>query len=265
MPPTRRNRTEVSCVIKYLVFGFNGLFWLLGAALTAIGVWAWSEKDVFANLSKVSRVPDPALFFIIIGFALFWIGKAGCVGALRENICLLSCFAGVIGFLFAVQVIIGILAFAYKDWVAQQAKDQLKNMLVLYREDEDLQNIIDWVQGDWLKCCGVDDYNDWNDNEYFNCSSPSVEKCGVPFSCCKFADEDVIKNTQCGFGVRENKQGLINRIYVDGCLVQGGKWLNKNLIPVAGVVVAIALLQILGICFALNLRGDIQAQIAKWR
>jgi len=265
MPP-RRNRTEVSCFIKYLVFGFNGLFWLLGAALTAIGVWAWSEKDVVGNFAKVSRVPDPALFFIIIGFALFWIGKAGCVGALRENICLLSCFACVIGFLFAVQVIIGILAFAYKDWVAQQAQEQLKNMLVLYREDEDLQNIIDWVQGDWLKCCGVENCHDWDDNEYFNCTSPSVEKCGVPFSCCKFNDADVhIKNTQCGFGVRSNMAKFSDRIYTDGCLDQGGKWLNRNLIPVAGVVVAIALTQILGICFAMNLRGDIQAQIAKWR
>lgn len=25
---------------------------------------------------------------------------------------------------------------------------------------------------------------DWGKNEYFNCSSPSVEHCGVPFSCC---------------------------------------------------------------------------------
>ena len=28
MPPRRRDRTEVSCVIKYLVFGFNVIFWV---------------------------------------------------------------------------------------------------------------------------------------------------------------------------------------------------------------------------------------------
>ena len=40
----------------------------------------------------------------------------------------------------------------------------------------------DWLQ---LKCCGISDPDDWDYNEYFNCSSPSVERCGVPFSCCR--------------------------------------------------------------------------------
>ena len=36
----------------------------------------------------------------------------------------------------------------------------------------------------------MEDFNDWEKNIYFNCSSPSTEKCGVPFSCCK-ASPDV--------------------------------------------------------------------------
>ncbi|GIX92111.1 tetraspanin, partial [Caerostris extrusa] len=49
-----------------------------------------------------------------------------------------------------------------------------------------------------------------------------------------------------------------------GCLRAGEEWIEANLVPVAGVSVGVAVLQILGICFAQNLRADIFAQKAKW-
>lgn len=36
-----------------------------------------------------------------------------------------------------------------------------------------------------FKCCGGKNTNDWDQNIYFNCTSPGNEACGVPFSCCK--------------------------------------------------------------------------------
>lgn len=63
---------------------------MLGGAMAGIGLWAWSEKDMFANIGKVTQVPfDPAMLLIIVGAVIFFIGYAGCVGALRENTCLL--------------------------------------------------------------------------------------------------------------------------------------------------------------------------------
>jgi len=263
MASTHRRGSEVSCVIKYLVFGFNVLFWITGGLLAAAGIWAWSEKDIFSNLTQVARVPDPALFFIIIGLFVFIVGYAGCVGALRENTILLLIYCAVIGLLFAAELVLGILAFIYKDWMANVVKDELKDMLVKYREDSDLQNVIDWVQKDWLQCCGVEGFRDWEKNEYFNCSSPSVEACGVPFSCCKFKIDEFLINTQCGYGVMHHASPT-EYIHTEGCLDRGEVWMNENLIPVAGVIVAVALIQILGICFAMNLRGDILAQKSRW-
>ena len=59
---------------------------LLGLGILAIGVWAWTEKDTFNNLSLLTNVAlDPAFIFIWAGAITFVIGFTGCVGALREN------------------------------------------------------------------------------------------------------------------------------------------------------------------------------------
>ena len=87
-----------------------------------------------------------------------------------------------------------------------------------YRDDLDFQNLIDLVQKDF-ECCGISSsgYRDWSKNPYFNCTedrddNPSVERCGVPFSCCltdfqhSFSGDDGLVNIMCGFGVQELKE-----------------------------------------------------------
>jgi len=63
---------------------------LLGGLMLGVGLWAWTEKDMFQNLSKLSQIPlDPALLLILAGALIFVIGFTGCIGALRENTFLL--------------------------------------------------------------------------------------------------------------------------------------------------------------------------------
>ena len=83
-----------------------------------------------------------------------------------------------------------------------------------YRDDLDFQNLIDLIQTDF-ECCGISSagYKDWSKNAYFNCTkfkedNPSVERCGVPYSCClkevQFAlsGEEELPNIMCGFDVQ---------------------------------------------------------------
>lgn len=89
--------------------------------------------------------------------------------------------------------------------IKEQATDGLRAFITHYREDPDQQNLIDWIQEDWLQCCGINGPNDWDNNNYFNCSSLAVgsrEACGVPFSCCKRQPNEIIRNKQCGYDVR---------------------------------------------------------------
>ncbi|XP_044736445.1 tetraspanin-5 isoform X2 [Chrysoperla carnea] len=265
----RRDTSEVSCCLKYMIFGFNVLFWLFGLFLLTVGIWAWNEKDAFNNLGRTTIALDPAFTLICAGTVTFIIGFTGCIGALRENTCLLSCYAIFLTIILALEMTAGVLGFIYKDWIKNKVKDAgiLEAFIVHYREDPDQQNLIDWIQEDWLQCCGIVGPNDWDLNNYFNCSSHTVgsrEACGVPFSCCKRKINEIIKNKQCGYDVRKSGYSGERNIFEKGCLRSVEDWMETNLILLTSVIVGLMVLQILGICFAQNLRADIFAQKAKW-
>ncbi|XP_048343314.1 LOW QUALITY PROTEIN: tetraspanin-17 [Sphaerodactylus townsendi] len=249
---------QVSCCAKYLLFASNVLFWLLGTAFMAIGLWAWAEKGVLSLVqshpSQNSKAWTPVWLFLVHRGDMF-VQEALCIKVLRENTFLLKFFSVFLGLIFFLELTAGVLAFIFKDWI----KDQLNFFI----------NNNGWHHRDhyYWSCCGAHGPNDWNFNIYFNCtdSNPSRERCGVPFSCCvKDPAEDVL-NTQCGYDVRlklELEQQTF--IHTKGCAVQFEKWLQDNLIVVAGTFVGIALLQIFGICLAQNLVNDINAVKANW-
>uniref|UniRef100_A0AC11CRI9 Tetraspanin 14 n=2 Tax=Caprinae TaxID=9963 RepID=A0AC11CRI9_SHEEP len=202
----RYSNAEVSCWYKYLLFSYNIVFWLAGVVFLGVGLWAWSEKGVLSDLTKVTRMHgvDPVVLVLMVGVVMFTLGFAGCVGALRENICLLN----------------------------------------------------------FNQCCGAYGPEDWDLNVYFNCSGASYsrEKCGVPFSCCVPDPAQKVVNTQCGYDVRTQlKSKWDESIFTKGCIQALESWLPRNIYIVAGVFIAISLLQIFGIFLARTLISDIEA------
>ncbi|XP_030240090.1 tetraspanin-17 isoform X1 [Drosophila navojoa] len=309
----RRETSEISCCLKYLLFTSNVIIWLTALVVLSVGIWAWTEKDMFRNISKLTFIAlDPAFVLIILGTITFMLGLMGSVGALRENTCLLSAYAIFLSVLLLSEIGFCGLAFVLKDkgWIKDQATEGLRAFIKHYREDPDQQNLIDWIQEDWLQCCGIDGPKDWDSNNYFNCSSIAIgsrEACGVPFSCCRRRPQEVIKNKQCGYDVRKegypvdrniHERGCLRAgedwlethligvaatvvgllimqvtpqgtelskiIYEKGCVQAGEEWIEHNLIIISTVVIGIMFFQILGICFAQNLRADIYAQKSKW-
>uniref|UniRef100_T1HCE6 Uncharacterized protein n=1 Tax=Rhodnius prolixus TaxID=13249 RepID=T1HCE6_RHOPR len=123
-------------------------------------------------------------------------------------------YALFLGIILLLELTAGIMGFIFKDWIKMQATGGFQAFIIHYREDPDQQNLIDWIQEDWLQCCGIEGPKDWDKNNYFNCSSQAVgsrEACGVPFSCCKRKPNEIIKNKQCGYDVRRNpNEGYIN-------------------------------------------------------
>ncbi|KAF3841598.1 hypothetical protein F7725_023549 [Dissostichus mawsoni] len=231
---------------------------LAGAAFIAAGFWAWSEKGVLLDLTQVTQLHgfDPVWLVLVVGGVTFILGFAGCVGALRE-----TSFSGVIGFIFVLELTAAVLAVVFQSQVRDWINDFFLANVKAYRDDIDLQNLIDSLQR-MNHCCGAQEPDDWDQNVYFSCNGThrSREKCGVPFSCCNADPSDSVVNTQCGYDVRNipNKIEWSEHIYTKGCISALEDWLPGNLYTVAIVFIVISLLQMVGIYLARTLISDIE-------
>ncbi|XP_061768246.1 tetraspanin-33 [Nerophis ophidion] len=260
----KRGRDEdfshVSPVVKYALFLFNFIFWLIAMTMIAIGVYARVEKHAETALACLSV--DPALMLLVIGVLMFIITFCGCVGSLRENICLLQFFCISLTIIFLLQLVAGVLGFVFSDKARNKVTKIVTNAIVHYREDIDLQNLIDFGQKEF-GCCGAVSYGDWSKNMYFNCtpSNPSRERCSVPFSCCIITKDKVI-NTMCGQGMQEMeyiKAG--DYIYTNGCIDKVVDWIHSNLFLLGGIALGLAIPQLVGIVLSQILINQIKDQI----
>ncbi|KAM6895241.1 tetraspanin-33 isoform 1-T2 [Xenentodon cancila] len=200
---------------------------------------------------------------LTVGVFMFIITFCGCVGSLRENICLLQTFCVSLTVIFILQLAAGILGFIFSDKARHKVTEMVNNAIVHYRDDIDLQNLIDFGQKEF-NCCGGVTYTDWSQNMYFNCSkeNPSRERCSVPFSCCIFARDQVVINTMCGQDMQDlehSKAG--DHIHNDGCIDKIVNWIHSNLFLLGGVALGLAIPQLVGMVLSQVLINQIKDQV----
>lgn len=258
---------DVRCCVKWTLFVFNLVFWVVGASLVAVGVYARTEKRAAGSVG--SLVGDPAVLLLVVGALTFLLAFCGCVGALRENTCLLYMFTGTLCVVFTAQLAAGVIAFIFKTKVRARVTELVHAAIQEYRGDHDLQNAIDYMQREFL-CCGALSRLDWNRSRYFQCSAdnPSPERCGVPYSCCVPIQGEVVMNTMCGYGAQllpdgsggggggggigGGGSGVVARapVFTEGCLGRVERWVDSNLLLLLGLAFGLAVLQLIGISLA---------------
>ncbi|NWI41984.1 TSN33 protein, partial [Picathartes gymnocephalus] len=254
----------VSPVAKYVLFFFSLLFWMISMVMVAVGVYARLLKHAEAAVACLAV--DPAILLIMVGVLTFLITFCGCVGSLRENICLLQAVSecrrgwgtrlGTSGDSPA-----GVPLFVPQ--ARGKVSEIINGAIVHYRDDLDLQNLIDFGQKEF-SCCGGVSYKDWSQNMYFNCtaSNPSHERCSVPFSCCLHDADQAVINTMCGHGMQA--RGYLEAsafIHTNGCIDKLVNWIHSNLFLLGGITLGLALPQLVGIVLAQLLINQIRDQI----
>ncbi|XP_045425649.1 tetraspanin-10 isoform X1 [Lemur catta] len=229
-----------SSCIKYLIFLSNFLFSLLGLLALAIGLWGLAVKGSLGSAWGRPLPVDPMLGLVLGALVVSAVSLAGCLGALCENTCLLRCFCGSILALLVLQATAAALTAALWGPLQDSLEHALRVAITHYQDDLDLGFILDQVQLG-LQCCGVVSYQDWQQNLYFNCSSPGVQACSLPASCCIDPQEDGASiNDQCGFGALGLDVDAAGRVvHLEGCGPPLRRWLRGQ-IPAVGTTMIVA-------------------------
>uniref|UniRef100_A0A3P9MNV4 Tetraspanin-10 n=1 Tax=Oryzias latipes TaxID=8090 RepID=A0A3P9MNV4_ORYLA len=244
--------------LKYFLFLCNLAFTVFGLMVLGLGMWGLISKESFAQERIGSIGTDPMLVLVSLGFLLAVLCLTGCVGAIRENSCLLRLFSGILLILITVQVLIAIMAYSMQDQIEVYMRSGMLAAMAGYQDDLDLRFITDEIQTN-LQCCGADTYRDWETNIYYNCSSPGVLACGVPATCCVDPlDNGTVWNSQCGLGAqRLDEFTAQSTIFLGGCIGGISRWIEQNQGLVGAVAVVVLGVQILAVFITTRLLESI--------
>lgn len=204
--------------IKYLMFAFNFLFWLLGCAILGVGVWVRvdSEFEKYVdNTDDFNYLYTGAYILIVVGVIVMVIGFLGCCGAIRESQCMLVLFFVFLFLIFAVLLAAGIWAIVSKDTLKESVTNTLRDAVKKYKTDTASKTLMDNVQTNF-KCCGAE----YGSIDY---------KLELPPATC-------------------NREALIP--FNKPCAEELFNYFNKHLIIVAGVAIGIGIVMLLGMIFA---------------
>ncbi|XP_015282027.1 PREDICTED: tetraspanin-9 isoform X2 [Gekko japonicus] len=175
------------CCLKYMMFLFNLMFWLCGCGLLGVGIWLSVSQGNFATFSPSFPSLSAANLVIALGAIIMVTGFLGCLGAIKENKCLLLSFFIVLLIILLAELILLILFFVYMDKVSESAKEDLKEGLKLYNTENNvgLKNAWNIIQAE-MHCCGVTSYTDWY---------PVLGDNTVPDRCCMENSQDCGRNS----------------------------------------------------------------------
>jgi len=234
--------------VRGLFFVFNFIFWILGIVVLGIGIYSRIETDTWRELVNSDTIFETANLLIAAGVIVAIIGFLGCCGAIKKWQWMLVVYSILVLVIFALEVVAGAYAYAKRDKVEAKLKKGIELAVhTNYKEDglasDGLTQAVDWFQQN-VKCCGSTGPASWRDSQWYD-SRPANSTTEVPKSCCKN------KSNGCNENIKITNTSTV--IYTSGCIAEGKRFAKDNLWLIGGVGVGIAVVELLGIFFAMCL------------
>ncbi|XP_072274001.1 CD151 antigen-like isoform X2 [Pyxicephalus adspersus] len=188
-------------------------------------------SDISVVITQTSS--GAPLVLTIVGMVIFFLSGFGAVAVIKESSILIKSFTGLMLLVFAIEIIVGISAYSYRDTLQRNVLRSFMKMLDRYGTDKPLTRGVDGVQQQF-QCCGARNFTDW-----LNISA-GFPPGSVPPSCCKTV------KLKCG----ENARAHSDRIYTQGCVMKMQMWISDHVNVIGAVGVGLGFSQIFGILFS---------------
>ncbi|XP_063795563.1 tetraspanin-1 [Pseudophryne corroboree] len=193
--------------IKVLMILFNLAIFLAGGTLLGVGIWVSVDSVSFLKIfgtlpdNIASQFVNVGYFLIAIGALLVILGFLGCCGAQKESKCLLITFFSIVLIIFIAEVAGAVVALVYSS-VAESFLQSVLTPVIKqqYGSNKDVTNSWNTLMTD-LKCCGLNNYTDFNDSPYMKNGTYPTQCCSSNSTSCTMA-----------FASSSNISGCFNQI-----------------------------------------------------
>lgn len=228
-------------MLKYLLFGFNFLFWVLGIVVLGVGIYSRVNSGNYNTLLGEGGFASAANLLIASGIFVSLIGFVGCCGALKDNRVMLVIYFILVLLIFILEIAAGALAYSKRETMEEELSKKLKTIVDTNYGNKNptevetgFEKALDWFQKE-VKCCGADGYDEWKlkkEGEFVTEWAKATNSSAIaPKSCCK-----------------NNVAGCNNKvagIYQKGCIDAGKQFVKDHMWQVGGVGIGIAVIQLL--------------------
>ncbi|VDN91474.1 unnamed protein product [Brugia pahangi] len=277
--------SRVNPCLKYSIFTFSYILLFLSVGLLTLGIWAQTAKSgVLFSLKKfdskkIALLLDPTVLIFLTGIITIIISFCGAVGSLRDNCFYLMLYICMLGFIIITYFMLIITAVFIGRVLLNVVETTIQDTIILYRDEPDLQLLVDWIQTT-VKCCGAFSPHDWNNNIYFSDANilrtyESLEAGGVPFSCCKETKSTTasLSNMFCGIGARipppfapldDKGKFLRDDIHQQGCIEMIKEFLIRNILYITPAIFIFLIIQLFCLFSAYILQNQIFEQREDW-
>nr|XP_020478672.1 tetraspanin-1-like isoform X2 [Monopterus albus]XP_020478673.1 tetraspanin-1-like isoform X2 [Monopterus albus] len=242
--------------LKVMMFIFNGVIFLAGAAILGVGIWVKVDSgSILSFLGKIDNAPPElgqvlqvGYLLIAIGAVLLIIGFLGCCGAVRESRCMLLLFFIIVLLVFIAEVAGAVVILVFRPLADQLfnkiGKAAVQNIKKDYGGNADTTALWNSTMNS-LKCCGFYNASDFVGSPYYvNHSSQ------FPPQCCP----NVIHPC--------NAAAAINGTMSPGCFPKIKQLVNDNTVVIVAVALGIAALEICAMVVSMILYCKIKSTMA---